>query len=384
MVSILEYGADNTGVKDNFAVIENALKKESEIYFPSGKYLISKGIAIPSDRFLLLDEQAEIYCMDHCFDGEDGRFMIGNADFEKGNKNIRIEGGFFNGNNKNNARKTWDGGPNTGLMFSFMYVDGLTIKNVRVLDAETYHFRLGYVTNFVIEDVTIKRGTLTPCQDGVHLLGGCKKGVIKNIYAEKGSTNDDLIALNADDVPKYCQNREMKDGDIENIDISDIYAEDCWSAVRILSVKCEVKNVKITNLTAGVREFGVNMDANRQTADKLFEDEKFPQGVGCIENVTLENFTLWHADTDIKKSFWGEVKGDRPLIDAETNCKNFVVKNFTRNREKENGNTALTCLIKNIDDAEIIKNGERIKLPRGAELPLDDNSFDTLVINSLK
>ena len=176
----------------------------------------------------------------------------------------------------------------------------------------------------------------------------------------------------------------MKDGDIENIDISDIYAEDCWSAVRLLSVKSKISNVKITNLTAGIREMGVNMDACRHTADKLFKDEDFPQGVGFIENVTLENFCIWHADTDLKKSFWGEIKGANPLIVAETNCKNFVVKNFTRNREKENGNTALTCLIKNIDDAEIIKNGERIKLPRGAELPLDDNSFDTLVINSLK
>lgn len=76
----------------------------------------------------------------------------------------------------------------------------------------------------------------TPCQDGIHVGGGSANGVIKNIIATRGSTNDDLIAFNADDANWYCHNRGMKDAPIKNMLVENVKAEDCWTAVRLLSV----------------------------------------------------------------------------------------------------------------------------------------------------
>ena len=75
--------------------------------------------------------------------------------------------------------------------------------------------------------------------------GGCKNGVIRNIFAEKGSTNDDLVAFNADDVNYYCQNIGMRDADISDMLVENVTAEDCWTALRLLSVNHRIENVTI-------------------------------------------------------------------------------------------------------------------------------------------
>ena len=60
--------------------------------------------------------------------------------------------------------------------------------------------------------------------DGVHLNGNCSFGKMTNL---QGTCYDDLVALNAE---------EGTVGPITNIDIDGIYAEDCHSAVRLLTV----------------------------------------------------------------------------------------------------------------------------------------------------
>lgn len=382
MKSILEFNADNNGVKDNSSIIENALIKERELFFPKGKYLISKELILPSDTHLLLDKEAELFCMDNCFDKEGVRAAITNSDYENGNKNIIIEGGIFNGNNHNNRRETWNNGPCQGLLFSFFNVKGLTIKNVVATDSESYHFRIGFVTDFVFENILIKDSLLTPCQDGIHIGGGCGNGVIKNVFAEKGATNDDLIAFNADDVNFYCHNWGMKDAPIYNVSVENVSAEDCWSAVRLLSVTSRISNIHIKNLTAGIREMGVNMDAARYAADAIFSDNDYPEGVGFLENITLENFSLWHSKNT--ENTWSENREQRPLIVAETNCKNLVFKNFKRIKENEYDIPSPTCMIRNINDAEIIKNGEKINLKCKDTLTFNDEFIEKLEINSIK
>ena len=115
MKSILTLGAVSDGTFDCTNAINGALKTESEIYFPDGVYLITGEIIIPSNRKLMLSDGAEIYCADNCFNKSGVRAMITNSDYINGNENIYIEGGKFNGNNKNNRREDWAKGPNQGL-----------------------------------------------------------------------------------------------------------------------------------------------------------------------------------------------------------------------------------------------------------------------------
>ncbi len=60
--------------------------------------------------------------------------------------------------------------------------------------------------------------------DGIHLDGNCYYGMIRDL---KGRCFDGLVALNA---------HEGIAGPISHIEINNIFAEGCYSAVRLLSV----------------------------------------------------------------------------------------------------------------------------------------------------
>ncbi|MGI6496038.1 MAG: hypothetical protein ACOX5G_08125 [Kiritimatiellia bacterium] len=77
----------------------------------------------------------------------------------------------------------------------------------------------------------------------------------------KGQTNDDLVALNADDSLERVENRDLSCGPIENIVFSDLYAEDCHTGIRLLSVRSTIRNIRFRNVNVGVRCFAVNADA---------------------------------------------------------------------------------------------------------------------------
>ena len=66
--------------------------------------------------------------------------------------------------------------------------------------------------------------------------GNCNYGLIQNL---KGACYDDLVALNAD---------EGSRGPITNIRINGIFAENCHSAVRLLTVDNPVEHIHISDI----------------------------------------------------------------------------------------------------------------------------------------
>lgn len=366
MQSVLCYGAIPDGKTDCLVAIQNALKKEKEIYFPSGVYLITGEILIPSNRKIVLESDAEIYCADNCFNKSGVRAMITNDDYINGNENIYIEGGKFNGNNKNNRREDWAKGPNQGLMFSFYNVRNLTIKNANLYNPESYHIRLGKTTDFLIENINITTDFLTPCQDGVHVGGYSHRGVIKNITAVDGATNDDLIAFNADDANWYCQNWGMEDGSITDMVVDGVYAKNCWTGCRILSVKSLVKNILVKNMEVGVREMGINFDATRYCADKIFDEKDYPNGVGNLDNVVFENIKMWRTR-----------ELERTILLLESNG-NYEIKNFKRKRELEPQTTSKTAKTAYLYGSKLTINKKEIAL-NGEETFYDGDSYDIKV-----
>ena len=64
-----------------------------------------------------------------------------------------------------------------------------------------------------------------------------RNGLIEDIRAENGQTNDDLLALNADDSIVRLENRDILRGPIENLTFRNIHAENCYTAIRLLNVK---------------------------------------------------------------------------------------------------------------------------------------------------
>jgi hypothetical protein len=105
---------------------------------------------------------------------------------------------------------------------------------------------LGNLRQFTIEDITFDYNLQRKNMDGVHLNGDCRWGRIANL---KGTTNDDLVALNADDGGWA----EMSRGPIEDVSIDGIFAEDGYTAVRLLSAGSPIRRIQIANLFGSYR-----------------------------------------------------------------------------------------------------------------------------------
>ena len=60
-----------------------------------------------------------------------------------------------------------------------------------------------------------------------------------------------MLALNADDSIVRLENLDLECGPIENIYFKDIYAEDCHTGVRLLSVDSPIRNITIDNMEVG-------------------------------------------------------------------------------------------------------------------------------------
>ena len=366
MIDITTYGAVGDGVHDCSPAIREALAKEREIFFPAGVYLITETMRIPSDRRIVLDENAVIYAADHCFDREGDRAIITNADTDGGNENIVFEGGRVDGNNVNNTRPHWVTGPSSGLTFCFHRVKGLTIRNLNIHNSDAYNIRLTRVEDYLIEDILFTSTHLPSCQDGIHVNGYCYRGVIRNIRGEGKCTNDDLIALNADDQNLYCHNWGQEDGPIVDLLIENVHADDCHTALRVLSIYSEIKNVTIRNLSAGVRCHGLNFDAARYCAHPIFTDDEHPDGVGVLKNVVLENITLWKTRQRKADFAVFETKGE------------LTVKNLVRDYTKDQFPELPTLKFKSLPGAEITVNGDTYR-SEGETKFIDGERFDIVI-----
>ncbi len=366
MTDITHYGAVGDGIFDCSYAIKEALAKETEIFFPTGVYVITETLRIPSNRHILLDTDAVIYAADHCFDREGTRAIITNEDTEGGNENIIFEGGRVDGNNVNNTRAHWVTGPSSGLTFCFHRVKGLTLRNLNIHNSDAYNIRLTRVEDYRIEDILFTSTHLPPCQDGIHVNGHCYRGVIRNIRGEGKCTNDDLIALNADDQNLYCHNWGQEDGPIVDLLIENVHAEDCHTALRVLSIHSEIKNVTIRNLSAGVRCHGLNFDAARYCAHPIFTDEEHPDGVGVLKNVVLEDITLWKTNQRSSAFAVFETKGE------------LTIRNLVRDFERDQAPERPTLKFKSLPGATITVNGEQY-VSEGETRCFDGARFDIVI-----
>lgn len=367
MKSFTEYGYDGNNFNEAMSA---ALAAEPEVYIPSGNYTLVKPLLIPSGRKITAAENAVITAGDGCFTGGDYRACVSNDYNEPDSRDITVEGGVWDGNNAHNAREDWRHGPCTGVLFGFYGVTGLSLSGLTVKNSETYHFILSRVTDFNIENLIIDDEHRTLCQDGIHMGGGCKRGVIRNVIATTGATNDDLIALNADDAFDYRHNHYLFPEEISDITVENVIAENCWTAVRMLSVDSPIRNVTLRNFTAGVREMGLNFDGTRYAGDRIFDPTDYPHGVGNIENVTFDNFLLWKTH-----------EKENPLCVIESNCRDAVFNNFMRDLSRDALPSSPFFRFANIAKSELSADGETTMLEHGEKKEESKARYDKITVN---
>lgn len=349
MVSVSSFGAVGDGVHDDSAAFQQALDGAGEIRIPQGCYRIGKTLKIPSGTTVLAQPNARMV-MDGSRRWGQGEFLLDNADHHRGNRDIQIIGGIWDGNNRGEQMVKGDIADLTGYsgaVLNFCHVENLVLRDLTVANSLTYNIRMARLDGFSIENVAFLSDAPAHNQDGLHFNGEVRHGRVRNIRAlSYGQTNDDLIALNADDSLERVENVGMVRGPIEDITFENLYAENCHTLIRLLSVYAPIRNITITNVYGGFRCYAVNADGARYCRTPLFQEAQEPAGIGCLENVCIDGLCCYYTGQD----------GRQPAILMESRGKNVQIRDFRMVRQGL-GNPAFQA--GNLPATEITADGTR-------------------------
>ena len=280
------------GIHDDTAAIQRLLDTKREILLPEPEkyYLISRPLEIGSYTRLVLPRFAEIRLADglNCvmlrnkmvFDPAkrlpEGIYegwnhfasYVNDYSPEEVTENIEIIGGIWNCNNMGqnpNPLQSHDFSVHEfwGYGMLFYNVKNFKIASMTLKDPTNFAITLDTVSYFTVEDIQFDFNYGNPYalnMDGIHLCGHSHYGVIRNL---KGACYDDLVALNAD---------EGSHGPITNIEIDGIFAEECHSAVRLLSLHNPVEKVHISNVFGTYYQYCIGISKYYPgTPDKGFD-----------------------------------------------------------------------------------------------------------------
>ena len=381
MVNIKTFHAVGDGVADDTAAIQAALdSSEREIEIPEGKYRTTATLRIPSHKHIRASEKARmIFLPDRPLTQKD--FLLSNADTVNGNEDITVEGGIWDGGlgGTYNVKSHLLFEPDScsGACLNFVRVKHLKLLDLTVANPIAFYVRMGMLQDFEIKNIGFFSEKKSRNQDGLHFGGQVYNGVVENVRAlTPGQTNDDMIAVNADDSTVRADNRDLICGPIENIVFRNIYADDCYSLVRLASVTSPIRNITFENLYAGCRCFAINMDGLRYCRTPMFRDEEAPEGVGFIQNVTFRGLRVFFSESG---------HGTRGLIGAESNADGFRISGFERVMEKDKQPETPTLLARNVARNQIIVDGNDPVLltdkSMSYEIPGD---FSELTIDAIK
>lgn len=246
------------GVHDDTPAIQELLDSGiSEVSLPSPcvNYSISKTLRIHSNQTLRLPLTATIKLL-----RDSSCPMLTNA--EKDAHDIYVIGGIWDYDNVNQApnpmkadfsavvkKSHLNGDPNFtvnyesighfGVLMSFSHITRFSIQDLTFKNPVTFCIRLAYVKYFTVENIRFDENFGNPTaenMDGIHIDGGCRFGVIRNV---QGTCYDDIVAINADD---------LYDGPISDIQVDGVFGENSLRGVRLLSTKSPVSRISISNV----------------------------------------------------------------------------------------------------------------------------------------
>ena len=342
--------ADGSG--DAAPALQRALDAGGTIRVPPGHYRIGRTLRIGSHTRLLLHPQATLRLADAVGQTLDD-FLLTNADHDRGNENIEIRGGIFDGNNRGNPRTPdalIDPGSYTGVMVNFKNVRRLTFADSLLRDSETYHFRATKLERFLVEHLRFHTTNPRPNNDGIHLGGHCCDGMIRHLRGlGPAAPSDDLVALNADDALHRIECQGKTRGPIRNITIHHLEADQCHSFVRILSTDSPIEHIDISHVRGGFTAAAVNMDGGRGCRVKVFDaaDPQYADGVGDCRDIRVSDFRVFKA----------VVGGRDPLLRLQQRVHNLTVSDFQRQASRDGAPDAPTFAVRHVPGHQLTVEG---------------------------
>ncbi|MBU0608223.1 MAG: hypothetical protein KKI08_10055 [Armatimonadetes bacterium] len=319
------------GVHDDTAGLQAALDSGAAVVRlpqPHACYLISRTLVMRSGQTLLADRNAVIRLADHAH-----AHMLTNADHGTRSRGLTVKGGIWDGNNAHqtceyhqngsNWRVPYDPARYLGVLLQFNNVEDLHLSGLTLKDPEAFGIQVANLRRFTIEDLTFDYNMLKLNMDGVHVHGNCHQGRLANL---KGATNDDQVALNADDGWMY----EMSRGPITDIQIDGVWAENGYTAVRLLSAGSPIRGVRISNLFGSYRYFVTSFTHhNIHPGEPTTFEDIVIDGVFCAKPTEALDGSLLPDGAAVHRCplFWVESQG----------CvRSVLVSNLVRTERLEN------------------------------------------------
>ena len=377
------FGAAGDGMADDAPAFRRALDGGGYIRIPSGRYLIGSTLHMRSGTHISAAKDAVIVLADGALKKR-GDYLLtaDNAD------DISISGGVWDGNNPGNPRDPdmFSSTAFPGIMLNFHGVKGLALRDMTLRDPETFYVCLCDADGFLIEDIVFDSPNIRPNQDGIHLAGGCRRGVIRRLRGVGMSPNDDVLAINADDYIGRIENHDLHNGDITDIVADDISAECCHTFIRIANTVSDVSRIFISGVRGRCANFAVNMDALRYCRTPLFpaDDERYTDGVGRARDIHLKDICVSRAEAS-------DAAGSRALICLETDVDDLTIENFRTSGKSPSlkmvNTHGHTLEFEGIEKPESVilsggaaREGDIIKKPTHASVTLEEGGFDSLRI----
>jgi len=315
------------GIHDDTAAIQSMLDKRGIVTVDApGTYLISKALIIRSGTRLVLSPGTKLMCapMSRCSLIENEHFAGGGTD-----RNIEIVGGIWDGNcdemgldgetfTLSRLDTPWSPESFRGKLMRFCHVDGIRIMGLTVRNPVSYGIQIGASYGFAVRDICFDYNHHFGTTDGVHINGPAKGGVIENLC---GTTNDDLVSLTTYD---ECH-AECSIGDIEQVYIHNITANNGYSGIRLLSGEdCALRDVHVDGVYGTFRHNGIVISNHNRRPGKVWFDNVIMENIHCRKSHTRlgdDCFTYWDKNFD-----------PRAIIEFEylANCGRVVIKNIAR------------------------------------------------------
>lgn len=360
IVSVTDFGARGDGIQNDAPAIQKALDSGAEtVNIPKGVYIIGNTLLTGSCITIKADQEAVIRLANNA-GNHVSVFLLANKNPGNGNNHIKVEGGIWDSNNEHNHRgKDGDMYAYTGAAINFVNVGNLVLRNLTIRNPDAFSIRLGEVEDFLVEDIVLDHSVVRPNQDGVHVGGFSRRGIIRRISAVHPDTpNDDMVAINADDDVERVINLGMRRGPISDILVEDIQADGAYNFVRLLSKDSRIDNITVRNVKGSCRYYAVNIN-----------NWRFPVGVGDIRNVRLENFNV------TKK--YQETSASKSLIHITLGISDLFISDFLRGKN-ESTNQAPTLLLSNGRENIVTFDGIQQK---DSEFSISEGDIKSLWIN---
>ena len=290
----------NDKQKDDTKKIQDLLDEGGIVTIDNGDYFICKTLIIHSDTKLVLAPNAKLILKDNarCALIENEHFRGGGRDY-----NIQVIGGIFDGNSDNQGFNcydliehrndfSYDPDRYSGKLIRFCHVDKITLKDLTVRNPNGYGIQIGDTVDFIVKDIFFDYNWHYGCTDGVHINGPAREGVIENL---SGTTNDDMVSL----TPVDEQHAECSEGEIKNITIRNVTANNGYSGVRLLSCgNYPLTQIKVDGVYGDYRHNALLLGHHyaRPSDTRNWFDDIVIENVRANKSSTpLDNscFTLW-------------------------------------------------------------------------------------------